>query len=151
MADMGIIGYFRTADLLTVVIRGIGYGLVIAAFIAFFINIKNKKIVKRLLDAKALSRDSAKSAAEIGAGSGFGRFALRDKSMLRKTVEATEAADADGKDLKRYYIPEEKAAGAEIRYVKRNSPVGWVVGMALLAAATEGAVLALPWILSLFN
>ncbi len=151
MAEMDIIGYFRTADLLTVVIRGVGYGLVLASFIAFFITLSNKRIVKRLLDGKALSRDTAKSAAEIKAGSGLGRFALRDRSMLRKTVEATELSGEEEKAEKRYYIPEEKAAGAEIRYVKRNSPVGWIVGMALLAAATEGAVLALPWILSLFN
>ena len=150
MVDMGIIGIFRSATLLSVVIRGAGYGLVIASFVAFFINLTHKKIVKRLLGAGALSRDSAKPGAEIGAGSGLGRFALRDKSTLRKTVAATELAEG-GDGEKRYYIPEEKADGAEIRYVKRNSPVGWIIGMALLAAVTEGAVVAVPWILSLFN
>lgn len=150
MAEMDIIGYFKSASLLIVVIRGIGYGLVLASFIAFFISLTNKKIVKRLLDRKALSRDAAAKAEDIGGKSGFGRLALRDGSTLRKTVAATEISEgSDGE--KRYYIPEEKAVGAEIRYVKKGSPVGWIVGMVLLAAATEGAVLALPWILSMFN
>ena len=141
MADMDIIGYFRSASLLTVVVRGIGYGLVLAAFIAFFISLTNKKIVKRLLDKGALSRDTAACAGDIGGKSGFGRLALRDGSTLRKTVAATELSEGGGGE-KRYYIPEEKADGAEIRYVKRGSPVGWI---------TEGAVLAIPWILSFFS
>ena len=115
MAEMDIIGYFRSASLLTIAIRGIGYGLVLASFIAFFVSLTNKKIVKRLLDREALSRDTAANAEDIA------------------------AAQANG------------LAPAEIRYVKKGSPVGWIVGMVLLAAATEGAVLALPWILSLFK
>ncbi len=151
MTEMDIIGYFRSASLLTIAIRGIGYGLVLASFIAFFVSLTNKKIVKRLLDREALSRDTAANAEDIGGKSGFGRLALRDKSTLRKTVAATELSEGTAGGEKRYYIPEEKAAGAEIRYVKKGSPVGWIVGMVLLAAATEGAVLALPWILSLFK
>ena len=150
MAEMDIIGYFRSATLLTVAVRGIGYGLVLAAFIAFFVSLTNKKIVKRLLEKKALSRDTAANAEDIGGKSGLGRLALRDRSALRKTVEATGISEGAGGE-KRYYIPEEKADGAEIRYVKKGSPVGWIVGMVLLAAATEGAVFALPWILSSFN
>jgi hypothetical protein len=150
MAEMDIIGYFRSASLLTIAIRGIGYGLVLASFIAFFVSLTNKKIVKRLLDREALSRDTAANAEDIGGKSGFGRLALRDRSTLRKTVEATEISEGAGGE-KRYYIPEETADGAEIRYVKKGSPVGWIVGMVLLAAATEGAVFALPWILSSFN
>lgn len=149
MEEMDIIGYFISATPLVAAIRCIGYGLVLASLFAFFVTAANRKIVKRLIDGDALSRDTAKNAAEIGAGGVF-RFALRDRSTLRKTVAATELSE-NGDGEKRFYIPEEKAAEAEIRYVKRNSPVAWIVGTILLAAATEGAVIAVPWILSLFN
>ncbi|MBR3639160.1 MAG: hypothetical protein IKN50_00980 [Clostridia bacterium] len=149
MAKMGIFGNLSQTALL-VVIRGLGYGLVLASFVAFFVTLTNKKIVKGLLDKGALSRDTAVKAEETGARPGLCRLALREKSALRKTVAATELSDG-GSNGTRYYIPGEKADGAEIRYVKRNSPVGWIVGTVLLVAATEGAVRAVPWILSLFN
>ena len=151
MAEMDIIGYFRSLTGLSVAIRGIGYGLVLASIVAFFISLTNRRIVKRLLDAEAHTRDSAKSAAEIGAKAGFGKLALRDRSTLRKTVKATELTEGAESGEERYYIPEEDADAAEIRYVKKNPPVAWIVGTALLVAATEGAMIAAPWILSLFK
>ena len=133
------------------VIRGIGYGLVLASFAAFLINLTNRGIVRDLLGAKAFSRDGAMTAADLRATGGVRRFALRDSSMLRKTVAATTLTEGEGEGEKRYFVPEEKATGAELRYVKRNSPVAWNVGIALLAAATEGAAFAIPRILSLFG
>ena len=150
MAEMDIIGFFRSMTGLQVAIRGIGYGLVLASIVAFFISLTNRRTVKRLLDAEAHTRDSAKSAAEIGAA-GIGKLALRDKSTLRKTVKATELTDGAESGGVRYYIPEEDADAAEIRYVKKNPPVAWIVGTVLLVAVTEGAVIAVPWILSLFK
>ena len=150
MAEMVVIGFFRSMTTVAVVIRGIGYGLVLASFAAFFITLANKKIVKAILGADALTRESAKTRDDLGINGPISRFTLRDRSALRKTVAATKINSGEAAET-RYYIPEEKAAGAEIRYVKRNSPIAWIVGMALLAAATEGAVLVVPWILSLFS
>ena len=145
---MEIIDYFKYAETAVIVIRAIGYGLVLAALIAFFVCITQKRVVGSILKESALSRDGAKTAEELGLRGPFSKFALREKSTLRKTVKAAPGM-TEG-DPVRYYIPEDEAPAAESRYVKRISPVAWIVGCALLVAATEGAVIAVPWILRLF-
>ncbi|MBQ7475754.1 MAG: hypothetical protein IJS78_07580 [Clostridia bacterium] len=144
---MGILDFFASLDRTALIIRCLGYGLVAASVIAFFVSGTTRSVVKKILSAKALSREDARTAAELGLKGPFVRSVLRDRSSLRKTVRKTEA---DGGEA-RFYIPEEKADGAEIRYVKRSSLVLWIIGTLLLAAATEAAVRLVPMILGSFN
>ncbi len=142
---MGILQVFREPLGSALVIRAIGYGLVLAAVIGFFVCITDKKIVRSILSSRALSRDGAKTAEELSLGSPVFRFALRDGSAIRKTVKKVPDDEPP-----RYYIPEDGSAAAELRYVKKTSPVTWVIGAALLVAATEASVRLVPWILGLF-
>ncbi len=91
-------------------------GVIAAACLIF----ANKKIigvfVKRLLEEKADSAETAKSLEELGfAKKRLLRFSLRPGSTLRKIVSVSVPEEPDGAPV-RYYIPEEKAYRAEVTY-----------------------------------
>lgn len=140
---MGVLEFIDRLDPSIVAIRSVGYGLAIAAIIAFFVSATARRVVKAILTAGALSPETAKSAAELGLTGPLVRRALKEGSSLRKTVKRSVWNEG-------FFIPEEDAGRAEVRYVKKNNPIAWIAGIALIVAATEAVVLILPLVLGSF-
>ena len=95
-------------------VASIVWPLIFGAFISVIISVINKKnvgkLVKKLIEAKASTPDSAKTLEELGLSrNSYLRYATRPTSTLMNIISIT--------DDKRLYISEEKSFRAENTYV----------------------------------
>ena len=108
-------------------VASIVWPLIFGAFISVIISVINKKnvgkLVKKLIEAKASTPDSAKTLEELGLSkNSYLRYATRPTSTLMNIISIT--------DDKRLYISEEKSFRAENTYVSDR-----VSGKVMLIAA----------------
>lgn len=135
-----------------VLVIGITIGAILAFSVYFFQTRILGSLIRALLkDARGV--ESAKTLDEIGKNNFFFRFYLRDGSILRKyvsvvgdTVPKNNENEADF-SCARFYIDEEKADVAEIRYSRETK--AWIFVLGVVAIAVVGAVMyfALPYLL----
>ena len=95
-------------------VASIVWPLIFGAFISVIISVINKKnvgkLVKKLIEAKASTPDSAKTLEELGLSkNSYLRYTTRPTSTLMNIISIT--------DDKRLYISEEKSFRAENTYV----------------------------------
>ena len=124
------------------------WSLIIGVFLAMAISVYNKmtvgRLVKKLLDVKANTPESAKSLAELGFKDNSYSYALRPSSTLSSIIHRTED--------KKLYIPEDKSYRAETTFVSgKINPVAAVISVVLLLAAGIGLNNLIPYILKLAN
>ena len=108
-------------------VASIVWPLIFGAFISVLISVINKKnvgkLVKKLIEAKASTPESAKTLEELGLSkNSYLRYATRPTSTLMNIISIT--------DDKRLYISEEKSFRAENTYVSDR-----VSGKVMLIAA----------------
>lgn len=124
------------------------WSLIIGVFLAMAISVYNKmtvgRLVKKLLDVKANTVESAKSLSELGFKDNSYSYALRPSSTLSSIIHRTED--------KKLYIPEDKSYRAETTFVSGSiNPVAAVISVVLLLAAGIGLNNLIPYILKLAN
>ncbi len=127
---------------LTMIISSLFIGIIIACMAILYHQLLLGGIVRRIIQKKALSPESALTVEELGYNSKniFIRFALRSNSTFRKTVHATEE-----KPLK-YYIPEEKRIREEIKFRKKgNSVFGILIAILLFLTVAYISLTVIPW------
>ena len=126
----------------------------ILAFTVYFFQMRILCALVRALLSQARGEENAKTLDEIGKNHFVYRFFLREKSPLRKYVfvvggvlPQNSEAEADF-SLARFYIDEDKASIAEIRYSKETKI--WVYVVAILTFLAVGAIMyfVLPWLLN---
>lgn len=114
-------------------VASIVWPLVFGAFISVLISVINKKnvgkLVKKLIEAKASTPESALTLEELGLSkNSYLRYATRPTSTLMNVISIT--------DDKRLYISEEKSFRAETTYVSdRASGVVMLVAAVIFIAA----------------
>lgn len=129
-------------------VASVVWPIIIGVFIAILVSHLNKKtvgrLVKKLLDAKADSPESAKSLSELGFGSkSFLKYALRPSSTLSTIILKEDSSE-------KYYIPEDKAYRAETTYSPDGSKtLTVVIALVLLIIAGVGLNNLIPYIIKL--
>ncbi len=137
---------------LSFVVIGICIGIVIASLITFYQRNIPGGFVRALLRAEALSPETAKTLAELGYGkSPLVKFELRHGTVMKKTVQQTEAGE--GIDAAaRYYIPEDLKYRAEARYQnKGNGPLQLVLTVVLSFGLAILLMKLIPVVLSMID
>ncbi|MBR5313806.1 MAG: hypothetical protein IKU45_00140 [Clostridia bacterium] len=102
-------------------------------------------IIRKIIEKGALSPEKALTLDELGYNSKniFVKFALRENSTFRKHVKSPED------DKTKYYIPEEKRLGLEIRFRKKgNEAIGIVFTIILFAIAAFVLLTVIPWLVN---
>ena len=125
----------------------------ILAFSVYFFQMRILGSLVRALLSLARGEENAKALDEIGKNHFVYRHFLRDNSPLRRYVFVCGDAlprDSEGEadfSLARFYIDEERATVAEMRY-SRETKI-WVYVVAVLTFLAVGAIMyfVLPWIL----
>ncbi len=156
-------------------IIGFTLGGIIAACIVIYSSIASAPIVNKLIGAKAKDKSSALTLSELKLDRMIHRSALKTGKALRKTVILAEEEKKDGEeeeekkkenpilkflnieikektDFKtaRFYIPENKQAGAQNRYAKKGSgPIFFLPAVLLCLILGIAAFFFLPYILQL--
>ncbi len=131
-------------------------GFTIGAILAFSVYFFQTRILGSLIRAllkDAIGEQNAKTLEQIEKNNFFFKFYLRDGSILRKYIKVvgdTVPKNNEGKydfSCARFYIDEEKAQVAEIRYSKETKI--WIFVLGVVAIAVVGAVMyfALPYLL----
>lgn len=134
-----------------IAIIGLYLGMVIACVVSLYSKRYLAGFVNHLLDLGANSPEKAITVREAG----YSRYALlyrslKDGKVVRKTVYAVKE-DAEGASGRtntgsaRFYIPEEKAEGARIRYYMKNTNlVVAVVSIVVLSVISALVYIFLP-------
>jgi hypothetical protein len=105
-------------------------------------------IVRRILEKKALSPDTALTLNELGINPKniFVKFALRKNSTFRKIVLAPED------DETRFYIPEARRIREEIRFRKKgNGVIGVLIAIIVFSLMAFVLLTVIPWLLNNFS
>lgn len=133
---------------LTMIVTSFFIGIVLASVAMLYHQLFLGGIVRRILEKKALSEDSALTADELGYSKNnfLVRFALRDGSTFAKTVHRT------GDEVKRYYIPEELRIRSEIRFrEKGNGVFGILLTILLFLVVGYVSLTVIPWFIDAIN
>lgn len=144
-------------------IFGLYFGIVAAAVITAFTKLILGRLPRGLIDAGALSPDSAKTLGEVGCNNALFRFFLKHGFTLRNVVHCVGAGEDDnltriwGKVIinfneARFYVPEAKRDAVVSRFSKKGS--GWVTVLLVAViglVAVAGIFKVLPPILEYFN
>ena len=132
------------------VLVGLCFAIILAALYVLYERNVAGAFIRALLSAEALSKESAKTLAELGFDKNpFVKFEIARSAVMQKTaktVEMSEDAAPDtpdellsaGGDNRRFYIPEELKYRAAQRYEsKGNGPVQFIVTAALTILVTS--------------
>ena len=134
---------YKKADL-NIILISIFIGIIAASIAIVYRRYVLGNIVKRIVEKKAFSEESAILLDEMGYKNIFMKFALRDGSTFKKTVHRVKAEG----QATRYFIPEEIYMREEIKYVKKNTNiVGVIIGAILFFIAFYLLVNYVPWII----
>lgn len=134
---------YKKADL-NIILISIFIGIVIASIAIVYRRYVLGNIVKRIVEKKAFSEESAITLGEMGYKNIFMKLALRDGSTFKKTVHRVKGEG----QATRYYIPEEIYMREEIKYVKKNTNIaGVIIGAILFFAVFYLLVNYIPWII----
>lgn len=104
---------------LTMIVTSLFIGVIIASFAMLYHQLFLGGIVRRIIEKKAFSEDSALSIEELGYSpkNPFVKLALRKNSTFTKTVHQTDTP------APKYYIPEEIRMREEIKYRKEGNSI----------------------------
>lgn len=134
---------YKKADL-NIILISIFIGIIAASIAIVYRRYVLGNIVKRIVEKKAFSEESAITLDEMGYKNIFMKFALRDGSTFKKTVHRVKTEG----QAARYFIPEEIYMREEIKYVKKNTNVvGIIIGAILFFIAFYLLVNYVPWII----
>lgn len=129
---------------LTLLVYALCIGIALAAVYAFYQKNVPGAVVRRVISAGALSRESAKTAAELGLG---------DRPLLSRELDRNvtlkrmiHRVEEEGEDP-RYFLPEEEKYRAEVRYAREGNGIA---GLILTISLAMGLALLLLWLLPLF-
>ncbi len=118
---------YKKVDL-NIILISIFIGIIIASVAIVYRRYVLGNIVKRIVEKKAFSEDSAITLEEMGYNNVFMKFALREGSTFKKTVHRV----ADEQKNVRYFIPEEIYMREEIKYCKKNTNIIGIIVAAVL-------------------
>ncbi len=134
---------YKKADL-NIILISIFVGIIVASIAIVYRRYVLGNIVRKIVDKKAFSEDTAITLEEMGFKNVFVKFALRDSSTFKKTVHRVAE---EGKAI-RYFIPEEIYMHEEIKYCKKNTNViVIIIGAILFFAAFYLLLNYVPWVL----
>ena len=145
------------AAFLQTIIWGIFIGALLASLLSLYQQYVPGKLVRALLGADALTKETAKTLEELGlADRPLIRRELRRGAVLKKfvlcAVENGQGTPKGAAAPTRYYIPEELKYRAAIRYEKRgNALVSLLVTTALAFAIAFALVKLTPLVLYMLD
>ena len=145
LPDFTFLTEYKSLDL-TMILLSFLIGIIIASAAMIYHQIFLGGIIRRIIEKNALSPEKALTLDELGYSkkSLLVKFALRENSTFRKHILSPEGS----KD--RYYIPEEKRIGLEIRFRKKgNGILGIVFAAILFAIAAFVMLTVIPWLIDL--
>lgn len=144
LPDFSFLTEYKSLDL-NMILISLFIGIMIACFAMIYHQQFLGGIIRRIIEKKALSADSALTLAELGYNEKnvFLKFALRENSTVRKHILSPED------DKTRYYIPEEKRIGLEIRFRKKgNGFVGVIFAVIVFGLAIFVLLSVIPWLVN---
>jgi hypothetical protein len=142
LPDFSFLTEYKALDL-TMILVSFVIGITIASIAMIYHQIFLGGIIRKIIEKGALSPEKALSIDELGYKKSniFVKFALRENSTFRKHVKSPED------DKTKYYIPEEKRLGLEIRFRKKgNEAIGIVFAIILFAIAAFVLLTVIPWL-----
>ncbi len=158
-------------EVLPIIVWGIWAGILIAVVLSIVCRSYTGGLIRRLKNARAVDRESAKTLRELGLSILLARLMLGESSSMFRYIRIANEEDATavhtsklGKfwqklsghtlDLRKakLYLPEERRIEAEMRYVEEKHPVrSFVISAALLTAGAVFAAYALPELLLMLD
>lgn len=118
-------------------------GVYVAILYSFYSKLVLGKTVTAIIEAGAVSEETAASLASIKRNNCFVRFALRKKSVFSRTVLSVVKDEVTC-----YYIPEETVDKAKSKYRDTGASLPVSLGlMVLLFAVGVALAYAVPWVL----
>lgn len=145
LPDFTFLTEYKSLDL-TMILLSFLIGIIIASAAMIYHQVFLGGIIRRIIEKNALSPEKALTLDELGYSKNnlFVKFALKENSTFRKHIQSPE----ESKD--RYYIPEEKRIGLEIRFRKKgNGILGIVFAAILFAIAAFVMLTVIPWLIDL--
>lgn len=142
LPDFSFLTEYKSLDL-NMILFSLFIGILIACFAMIYHQQFIGGIIRRIIERKALSADSALTLAELGFNKKniFIKFALRENALIRKHVLSPED------DKTRFYIPEEKRIGLEIRFRKKgNGFIGVIFAIIVFGLAIFVLLSVIPWL-----
>ena len=128
---------------LTMIVTSLFIGVVLASIAMLYHQLFLGGIVRRIIEKKALSPETALTAEQLGysAKNPLIKLALRDNSTFRKTVYRTEDSTPP-----RYYIPEAIRAREEIKFRKQGNGVfGILLTILVFLVVAYISLTIIPW------
>ena len=144
LPDFSFLAEYKALDL-TMILISFVIGITIASIAMIYHQIFLGGIIRKIIEKGALSPEKALTIDKLGYKTNniFVKFALRENSTFRKHVLSPE------EDKTRYFIPEEKRLGLEIRFRKKgNEAVGIVFAIVLFTAAAFVLLTVIPWLVN---
>ena len=122
-------------------------GIAIAAVAVIVMRLSLGKFVRKLLETKANTPETAKSTDELGVrGNGYLKAALKGHGPLGTVVKSVSG------DPARYYIPEENVSRAESKFRKEKFSLPLIlICILLIVGAFIGAIYLWPGLTSLWG
>ena len=145
LPDFTFLTEYKSLDL-TMILLSFLIGIIIASAAMIYHQVFLGGIIRRIIEKNSLSPEKALTLDKLGYSKNnlFVKFALRENSTFRKHILSPE----ESKD--RYYIPEEKRIGLEIRFRKKgNGILGIVFAAILFAIAAFVMLTVIPWLIDL--
>lgn len=140
--------------MLYLVVIGIALGLMIGVVISYITRVNSYRAVKALIAEGANTPETAKRVDQLNVRKKkLIKRLLRDGKLLRKVVLAAEDENSGKKtdvNTAAFYIPEEKRIAAEVRYSREGmSPPALVITIIVIAAAAVGALYVIPELITM--
>ena len=158
MPDLSELFLYNGELKLEFIVWPIFIGICIAAFATVFVRVKHGEVVRAIIEAGAISAETAKSLEELGvANKFFVRSALRGRSALRRVVDATDGmtveTDEEGRGVLRvlsigeavdldgckFFITDANKDRAESLYDNTNSTL-LTAGITVIVAFAVAAI-----------
>lgn len=148
--------YYRNFDIdvnsgsLEILLWSIYAGIIIGVLTAILYRVYTGSFIKSVVDAGALDEDSAVTLDSLKfKGRWYIRRLLKPEGTLGRILVCT---GGEAGEEPRYYLPEEKRVGAELRFTTEKSPVRtFILAAVIMLAVILAAIKFLPELLLMLD
>lgn len=131
-----------SGEALTLLVYALCIGVALAAMYASYQKNVPGAVVRQIIAAGALSRETAKTAEELG----LAERPLLMRELTKNVTLARMIHRVEGEEPTRYFLPEEEKYRAEVRYAREGNGIK---GLLVTLVLTVGLALLLLWLLPL--